>query len=457
MKKYLATYLAVFSFLCAGFVSCSKSDDGGSDVELAPYALVRSFSLGNIRSAYPAFTSDGRDTVSVKTVDMSSFLFTIDQATGEIYNNDSLLFSTNVTKVVTNITADGLLSLYVDSIADYVAYSNGDSVDFSTPRKMRVHSFDGQFYKDYTITINVHQVNPDKMVWSEWDAVEGVEPVRAIELDGQMCLFGSKNGNPVVAKSEIGGEPLWVVADVAGLPAAADFSTVQMYGSSLYAIANGNLYASVDAVNWSLVLEGKALVSITVASDDAGKFVVAGENGFFCSNDAVSFVEAGTVPEGFPMYGVSALSYPLSHNRNIIRYIAIGYDTPAMDGKARVWSRLSNETEWVDYENDGSSYACPSLKGLSVVRFDNFLYALGGPGKADGVDVPAFSSFFISRDNGITWKRPSDFYQCMDEGLVGNESPFAVAVDSNNFIWIFNSGAEGAVRKCIINRLGFKK
>ena len=457
MKKYLATYLAVFSFLCAGFVSCSKSDDGGSDVELAPYALVRSFSLGNIRSAYPAFTSDGKDTVSVRTVDMSSFLFTIDQATGEIYNNDSLLFSTNVTKVVTNITADGLLSLYVDSIADYVAYSNGDSVDFSTPRKMRVHSFDGQFYKDYTITINVHQVNPDKMVWSEWDAVEGVEPVRAIELAGQMCLFGSKNGNPVVAKSEIGGEPLWVVADVAGLPAAADFSTVHMYGSSLYAIANGNLYASVDAENWSLVLEGKALVSITVASDDAGKFVVAGENGFFCSNDAVSFVEAGTVPEGFPMYGVSALSYPLSHNRNIIRHIAIGYDTPAMDGKARVRTRLSNETEWVDYEHDGSSYACPSLKGLSVVRFDNFLYALGGPGKADGVDVPAFSSFFISRDNGITWKRPSDFYQCMDEGLVGNESPFAVAVDSNNFIWIFNSGAEGAVRKCIINRLGFKK
>lgn len=457
MKKYLATYLAVFSVLCAGFVSCSKGDDGGSDVELAPYALVRSFSLGNIRSGYPAFTSDGRDTVSVRTVDMSSFLFTIDQAAGEIYNNDSLLFSTDVTKVVTSITADGLLSLYVDSIADYVAYGNGDSVDFSTPRKMRVYSFDGQFYKDYTITINVHQVNPDEMVWSEWDAVEGVEPVRAVEFDGLMCLFGLRNGYPVVAKSAINGEPLWVVADISGLPADADLSTVQIFGGALYVIAGGDLYASADAVNWSLVLEDKTLVSIVVASDDAGELVLAGKDGFLSSNDGASFAEAGTVPEGFPVYGVSALSYPLSHNRNIIRYIAVGYDSSAMDGKARVWSRLSNESEWVDYENDGSSYACPSLKGLSVVRFDNFLYALGGSGKADGVDVPAFSSFFISRDNGITWKKPSDFYQRMNEELAGNDSPFAVAVDSRNFIWIINSGAEGAVRKCIINRLGFNK
>ena len=457
MKKYLATYLAVFSVLCVGFLSCSKGDDGGSDVELTPYALVRSFSLGNIRSGYPAFTSDGRDTVSVRTVDMSSFLFTIDQAAGEIYNNDSLLFSTDVTKVVTSITADGLLSLYVDSIADYVAYGNGDSVDFSTPRKMRVYSFDGQFYKDYTITINVHQVNPDEMVWSEWDAVEGVEPVRAVEFDGLMCLFGLRNGYPVVAKSAIKGEPLWVVADISGLPADADLSTVQIFGGALYVIAGGNLYASTDAVNWSLVLEDKTLVSIVVASDDAGELVLAGKDGFLSSNDGASFAEAGALPEGFPVYGVSALSYPLSHNRNIIRYIAVGYDSSAMDGKARVWSRLSNESEWVDYENDGSSYACPSLKGLSVVRFDNFLYALGGSGKADGVDVPAFSSFFISRDNGITWKKPSDFYQRMNEELAGNDSPFAVAVDSRNFIWIINSGAEGAVRKCIINRLGFNK
>ena len=91
------------------------------------------------------------------------------------------------------------------------------------------------------------------------------------------------------------------------------------------------------------------------------------------------------------------------------------------------------------------------------MRFDNFLYALGGAGKVDDFEVSAFSSFFISKDNGITWKEPTGFYQYMPEGLVGNDSPFAVAVDSKNFMWIINSGADGAVRKCIINRLGFKR
>ena len=75
----------------------------------------------------------------------------------------------------------------------------------------------------------------------------------------------------------------------------------------------------------------------------------------------------------------------------------------------------------------------------------------------NGVEVGAFNSFYISKDNGITWKEPNDFYLRLPEELAGNNSPFAVAVDSNNFMWIITSGTGGAVRKCIINRLGFKK
>ena len=456
MKKNLAIYWVVFSFLCAGMVSCNKSDSY-DDVELTPYALVRSFSLGNIRSAYPAFTSSGKDTTVMRTVDMSGFLFTINQATGEIYNNDSLLYATDVSKVVVGISADGVLAFYNDSIADYLAYNSRDSIDFSSPRKLRVYSYDGLFHKDYTVKLNVHQLNPDEMVWNEWGAVEGVVPARVVEHDGMMCLFGSKDGNNVVAISPIEGEPAWIVYGVAGLPTVVDFSTVQSFGGALYVVADGNLYRSDDAENWALALTEGNLVAVAVASDDAGELVVVGENGFFSSKDGLSFETGGAVPAGFPLYGVSILSYPLSHNKNIVRYMTIGYDTPERDGRARVWSRLSTEEEWADYENIGSKYTCPSLKGLSVVRFDNFLYALGGAGNVNGAEVGAFNSFYISKDNGIAWKEPSDFYHYIPEGLAGNDSPFAVAVDSKNYMWVINSGDNGAVRKCIINRLGFKK
>ena len=97
MKKNSAIYLALFSLLFIG-VSCVSSTE--SEVETSPYALISSFNLGNVKSKYPAFTSDGRDTTVVKTVDLSVYPFAINQATGEIYNNDSLPYSTDVTKLV---------------------------------------------------------------------------------------------------------------------------------------------------------------------------------------------------------------------------------------------------------------------------------------------------------------------------------------------------------------------
>lgn len=453
MRKIFAIYLAFLSLVCVGMASCGEGDDG-TTVELSPYALVKSFSLGNIKSAYPAFTATGQDTTVVMTMTMKDFSFTINQQTGEIFNNDSLPFATNVTKVVTYLSVEGVPALYVDSIGDYVAYSNSDSIDFTTPRKLRVYSSDAQYYKDYTITVNVHQLNPDRMVWNRFSAVEEVTPVRAVEHNGCMCLFGTKENAPVVAVAPIKGEPLWTVMAVDGLPANADLSTVNSFNGMLYAIAGGDLYASSDAVVWVPVLTDKELVAVLASSDDAGEMVVANVGEFFSTKDGASFVYSGEVPAGLPLYGVSALSYPLNHNEGIVRYVAVGYDAPAMDGKARVWSRLSTEDAWADFENEGNPYACPSLKGLSVVRFDKFLYAMGCAGKVNGADVRAFDSFYISRDNGITWKVPSDFYHLIPDGLSGNESPFAVAVDSNNYMWIIN---EDSTWKTIINRLGFKK
>ena len=87
MKKNLSIYfvllLSAFSLL-----SCGSSEE--EEYPPSPYAFITSFRIDDIRSEYPAFTSDGKDTVVVKTVSMETIAFTINQATGEIYNNDSL-------------------------------------------------------------------------------------------------------------------------------------------------------------------------------------------------------------------------------------------------------------------------------------------------------------------------------------------------------------------------------
>lgn len=453
MKRNPAIYLALLSLLFIAS-ACGGTEE---ESELSPFAMVNSFSIGEIRSGYPEFTTDGRDTVVYKTVSMGSIAFTIDQLAGEIYNLDSLPFATDVSKVLVNMSVNGIASIYVDSTDTYESFASTDSLDFTYPRKFRIYSEGALYHKDYVASVNVHQVNPELMEWRKYQAVDNVEPVRALERDGVMYLFGNKaDGSVAVAATDAADVPSWSVRDVDGLPAAA-LATVQLFGGNFYAVADGNVYSSADAVQWSTVATGTGAVAIVGVSDEESRLWIAGEQGLLCSIDGVSFSSAGELPAGFPLYGVSIASYPLSHNRNIIRYMLVGYTTAAKDGEVAVWSRLSTEDRWTCYDNEGNPYPCPALKDVAVLHYDNFLYALGGAGVVDGEDVDAFSSFYISRDNGIAWKASSDFYQRLPEELSGNNAPFAVTVDAGNYIWIISSGENGCVWKGILNRLGFKK
>lgn len=454
MKRNLATYFALFSLVFVA-ISCGSSDE--EEYELSPYAMLKSFSLGNIRSAYPSFTSTGEDTLVLKTVQMTAFPFTINQVTGEVYNNDSLPFATNISKVVTQFSVNGVASIYVDSLDSYEHFSSTDSLDFTSPRKVRIYSEDAEFYKDYTIKINVHQVDPELMVWNKYPAVEGLVPVRVVEANGAMFLFGKdSNGAVAVASTALEGVPAWETALVSGLPADADISTIQLFNGALYAVAGGNVYTSADGAVWTLSASDTGAVAIVGASEEDGKLWIAGSQGVLWSEDAATFTVNEALPEGFPLYGVSLASYPLNHNKKIVRYMLVGYTAEDKSGEPAVWSKLSTEAKWTNYKNEENKYECPALEGLSVVRYDNYLYAVGGAGTVNGREVAPFNSFYISKDNGIAWKVSTGFYQRLPEELVGNDTPFAVAVDSNNFIWIINSGTEGGAWKGIINRLGFE-
>lgn len=453
MKQKLAIYFAALVMLFTG-VSCMSDDE--ESVVLSPYAMVTSFSIGNIKSSYHAFTSTGEDTTVVRTLSSALYPFTINHSTGEIFNADSLPFGTDVSKVVMNISLKGVACIYTDSTGTFDYFSMTDSIDFTVPRKFRIYSADKGYERDYTVTVNVHKVEPELLSWNKYSAPEDFLPSCAVEFCGEMKLFGSVAGTLSVASAGLAGEPAWELSPLSGLPVTAKLANVQQFGGSLYTVAEGSLYISADAVNWAVASQESGVVAIVGASDADGKIWIAGEQGVKYSADGASFEQAQELPAGFPLYGLSLSSYPLLHNRNIIRYMLIGYTTPEMNGEPAVWSRLSTENDWVLYDN-GNGFACPSLKGLSVVRYDNSLYAFGSSGVAGGESIGAFSSFFVSKDNGIVWKASENYYQRLPKELAGNESQFVATVDSANFIWIVNSGSDAGVWKGIINRLGFKK
>lgn len=453
MKKNFATYLAMFTLLFLS-ASCVSSDD--DEVVLSPYALVTSFGVNNIKSSYHSFTATGEDTIVVRTIATAGYPFSIDQSTGEIYNNDSLPFGTDVSKVVIKMSVKGVASIYVDSTETYEAFSFSDSIDFTTPRKFRIYAADAQYYKDYTVSVNVHTLNPDLLQWNKYPAVEGITPQRVVEFNGNICLFGIDGaGVQVVAMSPLAGEPVWEQQPVAGLPAAS-LENIQQFCGKLYAVAGGDLYSSADALNWSLASAGGDYLSIVSASDFENRMWVATATGLLSSCDGTAFDSISPLPASFPLYGLSLASYPLSHNSKIIRNMLVGYRNAEMTGAPVVWSKLSSEENWVMYNNGNNPYPCPALKNLSVLHYDNFLYAFGNAGTVEGEEVAPFGALYISKDNGIVWKDSGSFYLRMPVELKGADVSFASAADSNDYIWLVTGGEQAAVWKGIINRLGFK-
>ena len=454
MKRKIAIYFAAFVMLFTG-VSCMNDD--AETVVLSPYAMMTSFSLGNIKSSYADFTSTGEDTTVVRTISTGAYPFTIDQLTGEVFNVDSLPFGTDVSKLVVNISVKGTVGIYNDSTETYDYFESTDSLDFTRPRNFRVYAPDTQYARDYTVAVNVHQVEPELMAWDKYGAAVGFAPEGAVEYNAAMKLFGTlADGSFAVASTSLDGEPSWETVALRGLPAVADLSNVQQFAGALYVAAEGDLYSSADAVNWTVASQGVGAEAIVAASDADGKIWIAGQQGVKYSTNGVDFQYSEDLPARFPLYGLSLASYPLAHNGNITRYMLVGYATPEKDGDVYVWSRLSTENEWVQYDN-GNGFGCPGLNNLSVVRYDNFLYAFGGSGVVSGIGVNAFEKFFVSKDNGIVWKASNDFYKRLPGELAGDESQFAAAVDSGNRLWIVTSGDNACVWRGMINRLGFNK
>lgn len=454
MKNKLAIY---FSVLAMMFVASSCFNDESNDPNDS-YAYIKTFSIGNIQSSFPAFTEDGRDTTVVKTISGAAYPFTINQSSGEIYNNDSLSFATNLAKVAINMTVEGVATMFVEETGAYEYFTLEDSIDFTSPRKFRVISLDETYFKDYTITVNAHKVEPEMMVWNQFGGVPRVAPKKALEFDGKMYVFGNvANGTPAVITVSLGANVSWNAEEyLTTLPVNVDFTTLHLLNGVFYVLANGDLFTSADAVIWEPVLQGSNLLAVLGASDADSCLWLADAENLLCTK-GIALDTISALPKDFPLYEVATFSYALNHNKDITRYMVVGYTTEERNGSPKVWSMLSNEDTWVEYANTNNNYPCPALEGLAVVRYDNFLYAFGGAGNVGGDEVEAFSSFYISKDNGIVWKAPTGYYQLLPKELKGENVSFVAAVDSQNYMWIITSDDNVGVWKGKINRLGFKK
>ena len=171
MNKLFSHVVILIAAACS-LTSC-LSDNDDSDTTYYTDTAISSFSLGTLNITYHTTASDGvTDSTYKSTFSASSYAFDIDQTKRTIANADSLPVGTDVKHCLTTINTvnSGTVILVLKSSTgkDSLAYfSSTDSLDFSSPVRMRVYNMQGSAYREYTVTVNVHKESENEFSWKE--------------------------------------------------------------------------------------------------------------------------------------------------------------------------------------------------------------------------------------------------------------------------------------------------
>lgn len=453
----------ITSLLAAAFMITSCLDDNEDETVYSSNSSITAFSIENIETKYTAEVN-GKDTTLTATVIGKNYPFVIDQGQRLIYNVDSLPVGTDVKKVVVNITADTPGIVIVAEDKDTVWVST-DSLNFEKPVKFKVMAYSGVFGPTYTASINVHKQVPDSLQWTQINsnfAGNEVKEQKAVTMDDLIYVFTRQDTKVAITTTNINDGRNWTPLQTIDVD-NADYSSAMAWGSRLYILANNELYASTNGTEWSKVntdAKFNKLIANVHTKDNQKLYAINTENHFMESEDGTTWTVNEEVSLTFPQTHLSYAAYPLVTNTSIDRLTIMGDNSIATDTTTIVWTKLTTETNWADYPvTENGSHYCPKLENIGMIYYNELLYAFGGPGKSYNKDIAAFSRFYYSKDQGVTWN-PVSKYVFFPESFTdlynqanGN---YSYIVDKNNFLWIIWSKT-GEVWRGRINKLGFDK
>ena len=454
--RVLNIIVSLFIAACT-ITSCLDSDV--VEYEYSSNASITAFSItDSIVTYYPAVV-DGKDTTLSTAVVGTDYPFVINQSEGLIYNADSLPVGTDVSKVVVDITAD-TEGIYIVAETDSL-WEDTDSLDFKSPIQFKVLAENGSFGRTYTAKINVHQQEPDSLNWTQMDTnfPKTIQKQKAVYANNCIYVFAEEDTQVVMTKAADGKN--WSEPAAINITSKADYSSVMVWGNQLYILAENDLYASTDGLQWTKVDSEQKIARLLANIDTEHIHKIIGvdpENYYIESEDGIVWNRHETMPSEFPTSQTSFVSYALDTNDRLGRVILIGENGIATDTITSVWASLSTENHWADLSVEDQDYACPKLENSQLIPYNNQLYMFGGPGQYNGQLQP-FEYIYASQDNGISWEAITEkvmFPQAFNTLYEEAEGNYSCVVDDQQFIWIMWSQT-GEVWRGRINKFGFEK
>jgi hypothetical protein len=362
---------------------------------------------------------------------LANVVFTIDQRAGLIYNYDSMAYQTALkykpiitytsgagTANVLNITggdsiwvASGDSLSIVDSLRIY-SPDISDSLTVYVPKTLtfRVYSLDAQTTKTYTMQLNIHQVDPDSMVYSRIDpelSFLKAEETKTVMLNNTFHTYSRING--LIQLHTSSDAINWTQETVSGLPVNVVISGIQSNGNQLFAYTDdGDLYVRHDLTvdEWLLVdkpssIKIKSILGYLNASPNNPEGLsliieTEGKNTFAFTKDFIQWDYDSTVsiPDNFPMTDFSTYCYELMYLQRIT--IIGGISSNGVVQNA-VWA-TDNGRYWAKLTSDGVN-VFPPLEGANAIYYNKEFWLMNGQSGGS-----YNKNIYYSVDGGITWQ-----------------------------------------------------
>ena len=463
IKKHIILPL-LMTVLVVPFVmtSCSSDDEA---TEYSRDCYISSFTLGSLQRSIYGKTSQGMDSIYTTAYAGSYFTMIIDQRGNTIENYDSLPVRTRVNKVLTTVSFTGTLvwrKADLTGVADttWTAYSNADSLDFTTPLHFRVYSEGGLSYRTYTVKVNVHQQMGDSTTWNSLGQVDALATTthhKATVWNNQLTILSKQtDGTLLLTQHPLSTAGSWTSSATTGSDNAIP-STLQKQGNRLLvSTTDGKLLETTDGTTWTIApypaLTGMRLVA---ATDDYVYALSAGK--LYRSNGAAWDEEkldddASKLPNDY----LNSVCCEMENGMKRLMLIGShGGDTQYATIWAKAWEKGDEaQEEWIYYEPNGADkFRCPLLRNLCIVPYDGGLQALGGRSLDNRIEP--MDTIRHSADYGITWKGYLDNDLNIDPAIqtAAQTAQYITAtVDDEKHLWII---VDDKVWRGRINRLGW--
>lgn len=431
-KKNLSKWIIalILSMTVFGFASCEK-DDPKSNI-----SGIISFGFAD------AVVSD--------------YTFSIDQTNRTITNNDVLPYGTDVTALKAVFEPAEFATVTIDGVEQV----SGVTVnDFSEPITYTVTAEDGVTVVNYTVTVNVSQINPDEVSWQQvtnaasWTALKFMA---ATHFDGKLWVFTSALGgfnsyNSATYNSTDGVTWTEVNTTVGGedkpVP-PTQYAALVTFQNQLWLIGGHEpgegfsfsdvrnfLWKSSDGLSWTKVeptdsWEKRERTNALVY--DNKLWVISG-NGYpafttllaipktdvWSSTDGENWTQA-TAETNFP-----ARTWPATFVYDNKMYIS-GGNTAAGNDPVNMLNDLWYSTDGATWTEVNVATPYPPRWGHKIVVYGDRLFMIGG--ESDRTGEAVFNDMWVSEDGGVNWR------EVTEEDPEGIPSTFKARTEHSMFV-----------------------